>query len=246
MEAGAAAGAQAPAVGADAPAGGDPAAAGADPAAQAPAGPDYEAMQAQLSELGPSLDEIRSSLAALQPTPAAGADGQQTAEQQQAQQPDLSYLDPSSADYDPRQAGEKMLAIIAQQNKTAIQEAVAPLQSELSQTRQQLAAQELVAEFPDLADEKVAQQVLTASRQWVAAAGLPESAAQNPQVWRSVYLMSVAAELQAKEKDNPAAAAATLEGAGGASPAGASSAGGARTADDILGSQRGRSVLPFS
>lgn len=242
MESGAAAGQAAPAAG-DAPAAGEQQGEqGQEQQAQAP---DYAAMQAQLSELGPSLDEIRSSLAALQPTPAAGADGQQTAEQQQAQQPDLSYLDPSSADYDPRQAGEKMLAIIAEQNKTAIQEAVAPLQSELSQTRQQLAAQDLVQEFPDLADEKVAQQVLTASRQWVAAAGLPESAAQNPQVWRSVYLMSVAAELQAKERDNPAAAAATLEGAGGASPAGAS-AGGAKTADDILGSQRGRSVLPFS
>lgn len=244
MEAGAAAGQAAPAAG-DAPAAGEQQGEqGQEQQAQAP---DYAAMQAQLTELGPSLDEIRSSLAALQPTPAAGADGQQTAEQQaQAQQPDLSYLDPASPDYNPRQAGEKMLAIIAEQNKTAIQEAVAPLQSELSQTRQQLAAQDLVQEFPDLADEKIAQQVLTASRQWVAAAGLPESAAQNPQVWRSVYLMSVAAELQAKEKDNPAAAAATLEGAGGASPAGASSAGAARTADDILGSQRGRSVLPFS
>lgn len=240
MEAGAAAGQAAPAAG-DAPAAGEQQ--GEQGQQQEAQVPDYEAMQAELAQLGPSLDEIRSSLAALQPTAAAGADGQQAAGQQA--QPDLSYLDPASPDYNPRQAGEKMLEIIAQQNKTAIQEAVAPLQSELSQTRQQLAAQELVAEFPDLADEKVAQQVLTASRQWVAAAGLPESAAQNPQVWRSVYLMSVAAELQAKEKDNPAAAAATLEGAGGASPAGAS-AGAAMTADDILGSQRGRSVLPFS
>lgn len=239
MEAGAAAGAQAPGAVADAPAGGDPAA-GADPAAPQAQAPDYEAMQAQLAELGPGLDEIRS-LLAQQQAPAPGADPAAPAE---PTQPDLSYLNPASPDYNPQQAGERMLQVIADQNKQAIDAAVGPIAQELGRTQQQLAAQELVAEFPDLADAKTAQQVLQASNQWVAAAGLPPEAAQSPQVWRAVYLMSVAAELQAKEKDAPVTTPATLEGAGGASPAGGSPSRAGTTADDIIGS-RGRSVLPF-
>ncbi len=171
MEAGAAAGPAAPA--ADA--------AQQQQGAAAPDGeqqqqtPDYGAMQEQLAQIGPSLEEIRAQLSSFGQAPEADAGAPAEAAQAQAQQPsDLSFLDPNSAGYDPQRAGEALLGILGQQTTDAIQQAMQPLQQQLAATQQQLAVQDLVTEFPDLGDADVAQQVIAASRQLVAAAGLPQ------------------------------------------------------------------------
>lgn len=164
---------------------------------------------------------------------------QTAAEQEQV---DLSFVDPTSPTYNPQQAAEQLLQVLQAQNAQAVQEAVAPLQQQLSDVQNAREADALASEFPDLQNPETADAVFKATSEWVQAAGLPPEAAGNMQVVRAVYMMGRAAELHNEEQGQEGQQdAATLEGAGGASPAGT---GQGMTAESILGTQR-RSPLPF-
>lgn len=241
MEAGAAAGpAGGAAAGGDAPAGGQQPGDAAQQAQQ----PDLGALLTEgLSPVQDTLEEMRQFMASQAQPPAA--DAQQPAA---AAEPDFSYLNPDAPGYNPEKAAEQLLTVLGQQNQTALQDALKPLQEQLTQTQQQLVdarteteARALAEEFPDLQEQQVSDKVFAAAQQWVSAAGLPPEAAGNMQVIRAVYMMGRAAELSNEEGSQQQPGSATLEGAGGASPGAPA---GGLTADSIVGAGS-RSVLPF-
>lgn len=172
---------------------------------------------------------------------------QQAAQQQQPQdpmlqEPDLSFIDPADPRYDPQQAASQLLQQMTETQQRALTEAMQPLQQEIQDMRFQRDADALAADFPELQDEATANAVLQRTAEWVRNAGLPEEHAANPQIIRNVYLAGRALELQRQEGEEQAPPVATLEGAGGASPGGASSGG--LTAESIVGAG-GRNPLPF-
>lgn len=171
---------------------------------------------------------------------------------QQPGQPDLSYLDPSSPNYDEQAAARAFLETVQQQQ----QQQLNPLASQVQQLSTQLADmradgeyRQLAEEFPDLADQQISDKVFEAATQWtgqlVQSGMIPQESAQafaeSAPVLRAVYMMGRAAEL-ANAEGQPQPGAASLEGAGGGAPA--APAGGGMTAESILGAGRA-SVLPI-
>lgn len=233
MEAGAAAGQAGVAGAADGQ--GQPAQQGdpnAQQQAQQPAGLDPNVLS-QLSAIPGQLEELRSWMESQAVT--------QEPESQVPAEADLGFIDPSNPGYDPQAAAGQLLELLQQQNNQALAEAIAPIQQQVQQVQNAREADALAAEFPELEKQEVADQVIRMARDWVSAAGLPEEYAGNMQVIRAVYMMGRAAEL-ANSEGQPAPDAASLEGAGGASPGGSSA--GQITAESIIGAQR-RSPLPF-
>lgn len=193
----------------------------------------------QLGGVPSQLEQIREWMEQSQQQQAENAapEGEEPAEA------DLSFLDPQDPAYDPNRAAQELLGVLEKQNQDAIKAAVTPLQERLAAQEAQREAELLTQEFPELADEKAQDALMATTRQWVEAAGLPPEAAGNMHVVRAVFMVGKAAELARQEEtEADQQPAATLEGAGGASPGGT---GGGLTAESILGPSAKRSVLPF-
>ncbi len=237
MEAGAAAGAQAPGAGDSQQEGQDGQQQDGQQQGQQP---DISALVEQLGGQTAQLEQMRTfmeeqQVAQQQTDPAA---------EQQPQEVDLSFVNPESANYDPERAAQELLTVLQDQQSTAVSEAVAPLQEQLQTMQTQREADALASEFPELENEETANAVLKATGEWVRAAGLPPEAAGNMQVVRAVFMMGRAAQLH-NEENSPGSqqSAAHLEGAGGASPGGGASGG--LTAESIVNGGGRRSPLPF-
>src|SRR5438105_556925 len=235
------------AAGQAAPAGGDAGEGQEQPQQGEQAQPDLASIQQQLSELGPSLEQMRGMLTEQQEQQQAWAEQQQAAadgrEPQQPAEPDLSFMDPDNAAYNPQAAAQSLAQLMQDQSQQQVQAALAPLQEQIRTMEAQRQADLLAAEFPEMEDPEIAQNVIDVSRQYAQMLGQPELG-DNPAFWRMAYMAGRAADAANAEGDQQPAAA-TLEGAGGASPAG--------TADEqkqlvqgILNADgAGRSVLPF-
>jgi hypothetical protein len=210
--------------------------------------PDFAAMQQQLAELGPSLEQMRGMLSEQQEQQAAWAEQQQgyegdpSQQQQQPQEADLSFMDPDSPQYNPQQAAMALAQLMESQSQQQVQAAVEPLQEQIATMEAARQADLLAGEFPELQDPEIAQNVIDVSRQYAQMLGQPELG-DNPQFWRMAYMAGRAADAaNAEQQEQPAAA--TLEGAGGASPGAADQR--EQLVQGILNADgAGRSVLPF-
>lgn len=210
--------------------------------------PDFAAMQQQLAELGPSLEQMRGMLTEQQEQQQAWAEQQQgyegdpSQEQQQQPEPDLSFMDPDSPQYNPQQTAMALAQLMEQQSQQQVQAAVEPLQEQVATMEAQRQADLLAGEFPELQDPEIAQNVIDVSRQYAQMLGQSELG-DNPQFWRMAYMAGRAADA-ANEEQQQQPAAATLEGAGGASPGAADQR--EQVVQGILNADgAGRSVLPF-
>ena len=137
--------------------------------------------------------------------------------------PDLSFLDETNPNYDPNVAAQRLQEVMKQEATSAadakLQEAIAPLQQQVQELRSQQGADALAAEFPEMKDPKVAQQVVETAEKYAQILNQPELLS-NFDFIRMTYMAGRAAQL-AQEEGDGSPQAATLEGAGGASPGGA-------------------------
>jgi hypothetical protein len=130
-----------------------------------------------------------------------------------------------------------------------------PLQEQIAEQARTAEVSALIGEFPEMAEEETAQQVLSAAKQLAddlapsiaQALGQPHMApqiaqalAQSPRHWRSTYMAGRAADAAAEEQGDISAPAG-LESGAGATPGG----GGGDLGDQIVGARAGRGVLPF-
>src|SRR5215831_123452 len=213
--------------------------------------PDLAAIQQQLAELGPSLEQMRGMLAENQEAQAAwaeqqpqpGYEGDPSQQFQQQPQPDLSFMNPDSPAYDPQQAATALAQLMQQESQQQVQAAVEPLQAQIATMEAQRQADLLAGEFPELEDPEIAQNVIDVSRQYAQMLGQPELG-DNPAFWRMAYMAGRAADAANAEQQQQAPAA-TLEGAGGASPGGAVDAQQQLVQGILNADGAGRSVLPF-
>src|SRR5262252_8747161 len=209
--------------------------------------PDFAAMQQQLAELGPSLEQMRTMLTEQQEQNAAWAEQQpgyegDPSQEQQQPEADLSFMDPDSPAYNPQQTAVALAQLMEQQSQQQVQAAVEPLQQQIETLTAQRQADLLAGEFPEMEDPEVAQNVIDVSRQYAQMLGQPELG-DNPAFWRMAYMAGRAADAANAEQQEPPAAA-TLEGAGGASPGAADQR--EQLVQGILNADgAGRSVLPF-
>lgn len=192
----------------------------------------------QLQQLTTSQEETRQFL---QSNPWAPQEEQQTPEV-----PDLSFLDENSPQYDPEQAAQRLQQVMQAEAGSEVerrmQEQLAPLQQQVQELRSQQGADALAAEFPEMKDPKVAQEVVDTAEKYAGILGQPELLS-NFDFIRMTYMAGRAAQLQNEEGTSPQAA--TLEGANGASP-GAPQQGAVPTGDQIAERWSKRSsVLPF-
>lgn len=171
----------------------------------------------------------------------------QPAEEKPAEQPppDLTFLDETHPNYDPEQAAQQLQQLISEQAKAGIQEAIGPLQTQLQELQSQQGADALTAEFPELAKPEVAEALVKQAEQQAQIIGQPELVS-NFAFLRVLYMAGRASQLQQQQNGSAdGAQAATLEGAGGASP-GSGQQGAVPTGDSIAeGWSKQRSVLPF-
>lgn len=213
--------------------------------------PDLAQLQQQLAELGPNLEQMRGMLTEQQEAQQAAWEQQQqyapgydpAQEQQEQPQTDLSFMDPDSPAYNPQQAAMALAGLMEQQSQQQVQAAVEPLQHQIATMEAQRQADLLAGEFPEMEDPEIAQNVIDVSRQYAQMLGQPELG-DNPAFWRMAYMAGRAADAANAEQQAPPAAA-TLEGAGGASP-GSSADAQQQVVQGILNADgAGRSVLPF-
>jgi hypothetical protein len=148
-------------------------------------------------------------------------------EYQQAQQEpeaepdgDLNFdfmTDPEAQYEDPRQVAERLQQQFDQRLQQALDAKIGPLEQQQTEMRHRQEAQNLVDEFPQLADPDTARQVVETSRALAEQLGQPQLAAE-PAFWRLAF-MSLSASEAAQNEGSEDPAAAHLEGAGGAGPA---------------------------
>jgi hypothetical protein len=235
--------------------------AGAAAGPAAPAGGDGEAQQQQGQEQNGGPPQGNDAIAQMAETLQGLSEGQEQMreflgglQQQPAEEPqqpapaDLSFLDENSPQYNPEQAAQRLTEVMREQagveTQQQLQQALGPLQAQVSDMQRAQEADALVAEFPELGQPETAQAVVNAAGQYAELMGQPELAA-NTNFIRVTYLAGRASQL-AQEQQGAAGApgAATLEGAGGASPGGAGQGTQQQTADSIRESwARGSDVL---
>lgn len=172
---------------------------------------------------------------------------QPPAEETPAPQPaDLSFLETET---DPEKASQQLDQVLRQtaqqEAQRLLQEQIGPMQSEIQELRSQAGADALTAEFPELKDPAVAKQALEHAEAQAEVLGKPELAGDLNFV-RQVFLMGRAMQTRQEQAANGGDQAATLEGAGGASPGGAAQGDGQETAESI-GQKWGaeEKLLPF-
>lgn len=195
---------------------------------QEQAQPTLADVQGSLEQLSQIAEQQREFLAG-EPWKAAD-DGEQTQEQQTPAEMDFGFLDDTQPGYDPQAAVSQLGDLIRGEAQRIAQEQVAPLKQELAQKDQDRAFEDLAQRYPQLEDEKVGQEVLDTAAKWVEAQGLPSDLATHPGIVEIVYLGARAR--QQNQQGGDGAAAATLEGAGGASPGGAGQGASPQTAAD--------------
>lgn len=205
-------------------------------------GPDIGSLAEQLATLNGGMEDMRNFLQTA-PWQQQADDGQQQQDEGDGQDPfDLSFLDPQDPGYDPEQIASSLQQVVdravEQRVNTAIQQHVAPVADRTAELQREREAEALVTEFPALGDQETAQQLVHVAGQVAETYGHPELASE-PWFWRTIYMAGQAADMASQEGDAPRAA--TLEGGGGAAPAGSESDMG----DAIVNAKRGRGVLPF-
>lgn len=210
----------------------------AAPGADANAGVPAELIS-QVGEIASGLSEMREFMNGLQVDPAQQAATLEA--QQQAEQDQYGFLTDDTLD--PQATIKALGEVINQQVTQGIQSAVQPLQQQIEGERQVREAEQLASEFPELQDEKKANELIDASRQVAAHLGQPDLGA-NPQFMRVVLLAARAQESALREGGN-AAPTGVLEGGG--APGGSRPGSGGLTAESIVGGagNRGRAALPF-
>lgn len=227
-----------------------PAAAGeageaAEAEAAAPALDPSEVM-ARFDAMQGSMEQMRSQISAAQQAPV---------EPEAEEEPDWSWANPETPEFDPEAFQQNIGQLIQQ----AGQQAAMPVMQEVAEMKRAQAAKQLRAEFPEIGEPETAENVLTGATEYAGAIlndiapqlramGLPDETIQaigqgivsSAATWRAVYLG--AKGLDAAKGETPIdEAAALLQGGSGPRP-------GAQEAPDPaqqIVAARGGSVLPF-
>jgi hypothetical protein len=211
----------------------------------ADSGPDFAAMQQALSSQGETLESMRDFLQSAPWQDIQQAQGQEAPQQDDPfGELDLGILDPDvAAGMDPQQFSQQLSQTISQAAEQIadrqVEQRVGPVEQQLAEMQRQQDVASLVGEFPEIAEEDTAKQVLQAAGQLAEQMGQPELG-QNPKFWRVVYMAGRAADAAAEEQGDISAPAG-LESGAGATPGG----GGGDLGDQIVGARAGRGVLPF-
>jgi hypothetical protein len=211
----------------------------------ADSGPDFAAMQQALSSQGETLESMRDFLQSAPWQDIQQAQGQEAPQQDDPfGELDLGILDPDvAAGMDPQQFSQQLSQTISQAAEQIadrqVEQRVGPVEQQLAEMQRQQDVASLVGEFPEIAEEDTAKQVLQAAGQLAEQMGQPELG-QNPKFWRVVYMAGRAADAAAEEQGDISAPVG-LESGAGATPGG----GGGDLGDQIVGARAGRGVLPF-
>ncbi len=156
----------------------------------------------------------------------AGPDGLDGEQQQEQQAPG----------FDPAQFAQQF----GEQVQRAVDARVAPIEQQQQQMEYQRGVEALAAEFPDLGQPEVLQDVAQATSQYAEIIGQPELATQ-PAFMRLIYMAGRAADL-ANDEAGDAPGVAHIEGGGGAGAGGGQQM---NMADVFSGGPKGSGVLPF-
>lgn len=188
---------------------------------QQQAEPTLADIHSTLQQFGSDVESMRDHLATEPWKPADGQEGQQQQQQQQQAPEDLdfSFLDENAPTYQgPEAAMQQLGELIRGEAQKIATDQVAPLKQEIQQERHDRQFEALSDKYPQLQDEAVAQELLKVTAQVVEQEGFPKELALHPGFVERIYLASRAQE---QNQDGGDAGAASLEGAGGASPGGA-------------------------
>lgn len=176
--------------------------------------PSLADIQASLQSMGSDMESLREQLAAAPQTPAEPV----AEEPPEPEEIDYSFLNEPQYQADPNAALQQLSQVIRDEARKVAQEAVTPVRQEVQQERETRELNALSERYPQLQDPKFAEELIQQSEAFMAESGLPKEHATNPRVLEKLYLASRA---RAQNEDDPTSTAATLEGAGGASPGGA-------------------------
>lgn len=151
----------------------------------------------------------------------AGGDGQggDGAEGDGSGELDLSFLDETQPGWTQEKALQDLAELIDGRAGEKAQKLIAPALERIGKVETNLALDDLVARYPQFGEPEVAKKVMGDAKLWAEAAGSPELAT-NPELYHLIYLASLTLEQQGREDAADADGAASLEGAGGASPGG--------------------------
>lgn len=177
--------------------------------------PSLADIQASLQTMGSDMESLREQLSA---APQAPAEPVVEEEPPEPEEIDYSFLNEQQYQADPDAALKQLSQVIRDEARKVAQEAVTPVRQEVQQERETRELDALSQRYPQLQDEKVAAELIKQSQAFMAESGLPKEHATNPRVLEKLFLASRA---RAQNEDDPNSTAATLEGAGGASPGGA-------------------------
>lgn len=220
-----------------APASGDAAAdgqgqqqAGAGDGAAQQQAPAIDAVLARVAETLEANHEILSQRPWEQP--AAGAEGQQDGKDgagaDGSGELDLSFLDDTQPGWTQEKALKDLADLIDGRAGEKAQQMIAPALQRIGAVESSLAIDDLVARYPEFGKPEVAKKVMADAKTWAESVNSPELGS-NPEVYHLIYLANLALEQREREDAAGADGAATLEGAGGASPGGSGQGGAAMT-----------------
>jgi YesN/AraC family two-component response regulator len=179
-------------------------------------GIDYAKVSEQLAQQNSTMQEMHQFLASnpWQPQEAE-------AEQPEADNLDLSWLDPQNQVYDdPNAVAQRLNDQISGAVEQRVQALTDPMREQMAEMRRDQQARDLAAEFPEIATDEMAQQIAGPgglAAQMAESLGQPGLAAE-PSFWRLVYMAHKQAE-QANENGSDGPGVAALESSGGPGPA---------------------------
>jgi hypothetical protein len=205
-------------------------------------GQDFSGLTQQLEGLTSSHEETRGALQQI----SDWIQQQQGGEEQQQGEPelDLSFLENEAMFADPEQLQRNLAQTLESAVDERVKAALGPVQQAQAEARMEQQARDLVAEYPELGQREVAEQVVGLARD-IADQNFPAEVAQvlkdSPAWWRQVFLAGRGVEA-ANAEGGESPATAVLEGGGGAAPAGGSQAQGSYFG---LDGESGRARLPF-
>jgi len=186
-------------------------------------------INSSLKQFGSDIEQMRDHLAAEPWKPAEGAPVEED-------EPvtGLDFLQPQQQFEQQQPSQEEILkqlqTFVRSEAQKVAKDEIGPVQQELKQERQERQLVELSDRYPQLQDEKVASELLDLVAKVVDKEGFPDDMKTHPGFIEQTYL---AARARAQSQDGGAdAAAAALEGAGGASPGGAGQGAAQATAQD--------------
>lgn len=195
---------------------------GAEPQAQEPTLAD---VHSSLQQFGKDIEGMRDHLAS-EPWAAQQQQQQQAAPEaeQTPEEMDFGFLNETDPRYQgPEQALAQLGEMIRGEAAKIAQDTLKPVQESLQQERQERGYEDLAGRYPQLQDPAAAKELLDLTAQVVEQEGFPKELALHPGFMEKIYLAARAQQQNAEEGGD--AAAATLEGAGGASPGGAGQGG---------------------